>query len=575
MAEISKTPAGGDVMVVMLHDVIDQRTKDSVWFDCTTDNLRAIIEWTVTQGGTFISMDDLYEHLTNGKRLPEKSVLLTFDDNYQGVRDNALPVLDEYEVPFTVFVHTDFVGDQRGHPKMTWDELKDLIANHRCTVGNHTASHPLDFTKYSPDKQLADLQRAEDAIYDNLGVHTPYLAYADGKYNAVTMNAAQQIGIRMAFLMDSGAAEDSQSILQVNRVPFNKFFDYWDVMEAERSLNFATVSGDLDVSQPIREQRLEFKRGDYVALTGGQPHSLLADRRLTVPEFMKSSGAVAGINGGFFVMAAVAATDNQMMGPVKTENRPTFVPTGKEYDVARLRHRPLVVWGGGKYVIAPYFPGAMNQEDAVERLLPGFTDCFLAGAWLVVDGSPLSPEQILAHGAQDAEDPRRRAVLGFKADGTIVCICSLDSVPSSMAAQAAVAFGCKTAVLLDSGFSTSLVLGDEVLASGHSTKKQPSRPVPHAIVLTGSIDEASRSRLAPVPVEEETTPTTPTSQEKRRSNPDGAERTATKKAEPTKKTPVDKPPVKVYPPDDQPGQGAGLPVTPPKEKTNGGGNGHH
>ena len=53
------------------------------------------------------------------------------------------------------------------------------------------------------------------------------------------------------------------------------------------------------------------------------------------------------------------------------------------------------------------------------------------------------------------------------------------------------AAGLKEAVLLDSGFSTSLVLGKEVLASGHSTAGEPSRPVPHAIVLMGETDPAS------------------------------------------------------------------------------------
>jgi poly-beta-1,6-N-acetyl-D-glucosamine N-deacetylase len=50
-------------------------------------------------------------------------------------------------------------------------------------------------------------------------------------------------------------------------------------------------------------------------------------------------------------------------------------------------------------------------------------------------------------------------------------------------AQIAVKLGLKEAVLLDSGYSTSLIYGRRVLAVGHRTKAVASRPVPHAIVL--------------------------------------------------------------------------------------------
>lgn len=524
MKPISTSGATGDVMVVMLHDVINKRTRKSEWFDCEAEYLEKMITWVITNGGTFLTMDELYAHLTQGKSVPEKSVVLTFDDNYQGVYDWAVPVLDRYNVPFTVFVHTDFVGSQQGHPKMTWDHLKELVRDHRCTVASHTASHPDDYTKLTSFEQDADLQKASDAIKTNLGIDTPYLAYANGKYNQDTLSAAEKAGIRMAFVMESGSAEDSKSILEVSRVPFNKFFEYWDVMVAQRALKFSMASGPL-ATAPIQEEHVVIRKTDFVALTGGEPRSVIGDHRKTVSQFMAETGAVAGINGGFFALAAVAADDNQMMGPCKTSNQNVFVPSKPEYNVARLRHRPLVVWSKDRWTVVPYVPGELNRESAVEKVLPGFTDCFLAGAWLVMDGRPLGKNAILAHGAQDAEDPRRRAFLGFRDDGTIVCGASLGSVPSSMAAQAAVSLGCRTAVLLDSGFSTSLVIGNEVLASGHSTKTNPSRPVPHAIMLMGTLAPREPRTVAAMDVPAILVPEVP----KRPKVDDGTGRTSTKK----------------------------------------------
>jgi len=56
-----------------------------------------------------------------------------------------------------------------------------------------------------------------------------------------------------------------------------------------------------------------------------------------------------------------------------------------------------------------------------------------------------------------------------------------------MLARAASSAGIEEAVLLDSGYSTSLVFGQQIVAVGRKRAKQPSRPVPHAIVL---LDEA-------------------------------------------------------------------------------------
>jgi hypothetical protein len=46
---------------------------------------------------------------------------------------------------------------------------------------------------------------------------------------------------------------------------------------------------------------------------------------------------------------------------------------------------------------------------------------------------------------------------------------------------------------LDSGFSTSLVDGDKVLVTGHTSPGIPSRPVPHAIVLYDSRNASRES----------------------------------------------------------------------------------
>ena len=63
----------------------------------------------------------------------------------------------------------------------------------------------------------------------------------------------------------------------------------------------------------------------------------------------------------------------------------------------------------------------------------------------------------------------------------------MDVVTTMRMAEAAVAAGAKEAVLLDSGFSTSVVYNGKIIVTGHTARDVTSRPVPHAIVFTGEL----------------------------------------------------------------------------------------
>lgn len=90
--------------------------------------------------------------------------------------------------------------------------------------------------------------------------------------------------------------------------------------------------------------------------------------------------------------------------------------------------------------------------------------------------------------SKDIQDPRKRAFMGIMSDGAFVAGASLESVSSANLSKALALAGVTEAVLLDSGFSTSLVYGESIKAFGHSTATNPSRPVPHAVVILGALD---------------------------------------------------------------------------------------
>lgn len=77
----------------------------------------------ITRYFTPISLSELVTRLRNGN-VPDKAIVVTFDDGYADNLWNAKPLLERYGAPATVFVSTGFVGTKR---EFYWDELERLL----------------------------------------------------------------------------------------------------------------------------------------------------------------------------------------------------------------------------------------------------------------------------------------------------------------------------------------------------------------------------------------------------------------------------------------------------------------
>ncbi len=72
-----------------------------------------------------VSITDVLDSHRSGQPLPERAVLLTFDDAVDDFEEHALPSLERYELPSTVFVPTSFCGDSSAW--FWWDAVHDAV----------------------------------------------------------------------------------------------------------------------------------------------------------------------------------------------------------------------------------------------------------------------------------------------------------------------------------------------------------------------------------------------------------------------------------------------------------------
>ncbi|MBC8137558.1 MAG: polysaccharide deacetylase family protein [Fibrella sp.] len=476
------------IPVIMYHDIIKKRGRGSVWFDITEREFIEQMDWIAEQGATPISLEQLHRHLTRGEEVPEKSVVLTFDDNYQGFNDIACPILKERQYPSAMFVHTNFVGDKTGaHPKMDWETLKALDADPLVTIASHTLSHPADMAKQPIEEQERELTESKALLEGELGHPVPYFAYPNGTGDKATFEAAERAGYTMAFTIVNGPAEESPDIMTVNRYIHTRLKTaFTDCEKATENAPAAVVDVALTTTNSVRLKVQEFDGVKLGVVYGGKPQTYRGlESRQSVGEFVEQAGGVAGMNGTFFADAALRGTNNVLIGPSKASNDTEFYPEAFASHLPKLKNRPLVIIGKDAIVFVPFQPGWMNNEEAVQAIVPDYTDTFLGGAWIVHNGEPRTRKQMQAYAATDFNDPRRRACFGVTADGEVALVGSLEVISTEALARAAAEAGLVEAVLVDSGFSTSIVFDSKIIVTGHTAANLPSRPVPHGIVITG------------------------------------------------------------------------------------------
>lgn len=144
------------------------------------------------------------EHGAGPRRLPRRSVVITFDDGYADVHERALPILARYGFPATVFVTSGWLRDAgryaAGRPPgrmLAWKQVAEL-ADEGVEIGGHGHSHAqLD---QLPDARLRDeLFRNRGLLEDRLGREVTTMAYPYGYCSGRVRDRARAAGYHCAF----------------------------------------------------------------------------------------------------------------------------------------------------------------------------------------------------------------------------------------------------------------------------------------------------------------------------------------------------------------------------------------
>ena len=180
------------------------------------DDFREQMAWLKASGYETISLYHLVYALNIGRPpLPERPIILTFDDGYLDNYENAFPILREYGFTGTFFILTDVTD--RGEPGyMTWDMLHEM-SQAGMSIEVHGREH-IEMDNRDYDWLVFHLMGPAQTIEANLGYQPRFLSYVAGRYDESLISTAHQLGYWGAVTTRNGTLQSKDTLFEFRRL---------------------------------------------------------------------------------------------------------------------------------------------------------------------------------------------------------------------------------------------------------------------------------------------------------------------------------------------------------------------
>ena len=212
-------------LILMYHMVDEPESSKELRFCTPPKEFRR--QMAYLEGSAFIpiTLEQLVSGMNGQSTLPENPICITFDDGFESVLTHALPVLNQYQMPATLFAVSDLIGKtniwmhKRAFPRrniLTWPQLRELD-DAGVTIGSHTRTH-VRLTEIPKSSMIDEISNSKKQLEDALGKSVDYFAYPYGLYDQEAITTVVDAGYSAACSTLSGFNRGDQDIFQLRRI---------------------------------------------------------------------------------------------------------------------------------------------------------------------------------------------------------------------------------------------------------------------------------------------------------------------------------------------------------------------
>lgn len=163
--------------------------------------------WLKNNGYTSYTLSELAKY----EQMPEKSVVLTFDDGYKDNFTNAFPLLQKYGFKATIFIvlerfNQNWATDKdlnapsqelNNEAMLSDDEIKIMLQSGLIEIGSHTLNHA-NLPRLSDEEKTKQLLHSKEQIEKIFGIQCTSFAYPFGFFDEKCVNLVKDAGYQVA-----------------------------------------------------------------------------------------------------------------------------------------------------------------------------------------------------------------------------------------------------------------------------------------------------------------------------------------------------------------------------------------
>ncbi len=212
-----------ELPIIMYHSVLKDSELSGKYI-ITPDCLIKDLEYLEKSGYTTITAQQLIDYTTNNTPLPEKPVMLTFDDGCYNNYEYVLPILKSHNAHGIFAIvgkytdsYTDINEVNTAYGYMRWLDVYNLSQSSHAEIANHS----YDFHKYTTDRRAskkksweslydyqslfrADTEKMQTKCKNNADVTPVIYAYPFGEYSKESLDVLKELGFKMSFTCNEG-----------------------------------------------------------------------------------------------------------------------------------------------------------------------------------------------------------------------------------------------------------------------------------------------------------------------------------------------------------------------------------
>ena len=186
----------------------------------TPNMLRTQLKYIKDEGYTELTINELKDYILNNSPIPNKSIVITFDDGYMDNYSCAFPILKDLNMIATIFCIT---SELDGSYYLSKDAIVEM-SNYGIDIQSHTVNHP-KLDKITYDEQLIELINSKKTLESITGKKVDSIAYPFGNFNDDSIRAAKDAGYTLGFTTKRGLSDRGDNPLKLDRIYISSKYD--------------------------------------------------------------------------------------------------------------------------------------------------------------------------------------------------------------------------------------------------------------------------------------------------------------------------------------------------------------